>query len=95
MLIEICADEALPIGWILSSGHHLSCENGHSYGMTTKVMAVGNAPDQDGPNDAFLVTPIAVKDDEGNFIRWDEGPVVEPLPPPYNCPICSLPLGIR
>lgn len=95
MLAEICAEEALPIGFGLSKGHHLSCDNGHSYAMTTKNMAVGNSPDNEGPNDAFLVTPIAVKDDQGNFVRWDEGPIVEPLPAPYNCPVCGLQLGIR
>ncbi len=95
MLAEICAEEGLTIGHQLGSGHHLSCDNGHSYGMTTKIMAVGNQPDNEGPNDAFLVTPIAVRDEEGNFLRWDAGPVVEPLPAPYNCPECGLPLGIR
>lgn len=95
MLKEICQDEALSIGYQLGAGHHLSCDNGHSYAMTTKTMAVGNAPDQEGPNDAFLVTPIAVNDDAGNFLRWDAGPVIEPLPDPYSCPICNLPLGIR
>lgn len=95
MLAEICKDEALPIGWILHEGHHLSCDSGHSYAMTTKTMAVGNAPDKEGPNDAFLVTPILVSDDAGNFLRWDAGPVVEPLPAPFKCPVCELPLGIR
>ena len=95
MLLEICKDEALPIGYLLQPGHHLSCDNGHSYAMTTKTLAVGNSAENDGPSDAFLVTPIAVKDDSGNFIRWDEGPVVAPLEAPYNCPECGLQLGIR
>ena len=94
MLAEICADEKLPIGHILSQGHHLSCDNGHSYAMTTKIMAVGNAPDQEGPNDAFLVTPVPVLDANGSIIGWSEGPVVAPLPAPYNCPTCGKPLGI-
>jgi len=95
MLAEICKDEALPVGWILSKGHHLSCDNGHSYGMTTKTMAVGNSPDNDGPSDAFLVTPIPQTDADGNFTGWGEGEVVKPLDDPYSCPICNLPLGIR
>lgn len=95
MLAEIVKDEALPVGWILSEGHHLSCSNNHSYAMTSKTMAVGNPPDNDGPNDAFMVTPIAVNDENGNFLRWDKGPVVAPLSDPFSCPVCGLPLGIR
>lgn len=95
MLKEICELEQLPIGRLLEKGHHLSCDNGHSYAMTTKTMAVGNAPNQNGPNDAFLVTPIASKDASGNFVGWDEGPVVTPLEAPYACPVCGSELGIR
>lgn len=98
MLNEICKDEALPIGWILHEGHHLSCSNGHSYGMTAKTMAVGNSPENDGPDDAFMVTPVPIYDETKTppeFIRWDAGPIVEPLPAPYNCPECNLPLGIK
>lgn len=94
MLKEICDQEALPIGHLLHEGHHLSCENQHSYALTTKNMAVGNAPDQDGPNDDFLVTPLPITGPDGDVIGWTPGAKVVPLPAPYNCPVCGKPLGI-
>ena len=95
MLKEICDNEKLPIGYQLHEGHHLSCDNGHIYAMTTKTMAVGNAPDQEGPNDAFLAVPKAVLDDIGNFMGWLPGEPVKPLEAPYSCPECGQPLGIK
>lgn len=93
MLPEICKEEALPVGYTISEGHHLSCINGHSYAMTTKTMAVGNPPEHDGPDDAFLVTPVPVFDGD-TFIRWDKGDTAKPLDAPYLCPECSEKLGI-
>ena len=95
MLLEICQDEALPVGYILQSGLHISCVNGHSYAMTTKTMAVGNVPDAEGPSDAFLAAPVALRDADDNFTGWAAGDPVQPLPAPYNCPECGQPLGIK
>ena len=95
MLAEICADEKLPIGHQIEPGHHLSCDNGHSYALTTKTMAVGNGPDAEGPNDDFLAYPVAVFGSDGTQLGWSAGDKAVPLPAPYNCPECGLQLGIR
>jgi hypothetical protein len=97
MLPEIIAREKIPTGHILYEGLHLQCgceDHENHYAMLSKTVAVGNSPGNEGPHDGILVTPIHVKNENGEHVRWDKGAVVAPLAHPFNCPKCNQPLHI-